>query len=384
MRSMVRRAGWLGGVLLGLTLAACTDEPGLVIPGGDPAPPRDLDGRYYNRAVFLTWELDSGWNEESFRVYGRRAGQSQYLLIAEVTSCSQGICGYTDRNITAGQTYTYYVAAYDSRTGAETSSAYALDVAVPSFTPPPVPTGLDAVAMDGAVYLLWNGNARSADDFAFYRVYIEEGSHDLLLGETDSEGFLDLLVANGSTYTYRVTSVDEHGHESALGTATAATPRPDYHGELIYAFEDVPSQAGFRFVDDEATLPIVQGTASNRHLRLEVDAQGWWLVPAPGVQIHPQGFATTALVCGPGSDRDCVALQQAPTSGYTSQDVGLLPQTSYVIRYPVGQSWRYGVIRVTLQGFDQGNNALMIFDWAHQLQAGNPNLSPVEGLPLAR
>lgn len=380
----MRRVGWVGGAVLGVGLAACTGDSVVLVPGDEPAPPQALDARYYNRAVFLTWELDSGWNQESFRVYGRRAGQSSYLLIAEVTSCQSALCNYTDRNITAGQTYTYYVAAYDSRSGAETSSDYAVDVVVPSFTPPPVPTGLEAVALDAAVYLRWNSNARSAQDFSFYRVYLEGTGGDLLLGETDSEGFLDLLVENGTTYGYRVASVDEYGHESSPGQAATATPRPDYRGEVIYAFEDVPSQAGFRFVDDEATLPIVSGTASNRHVRLEVDAAGWWLVPAAGVQIHPQGFATSALVCGPGADRDCVALEQAPTSGYTTQDVGLLPQTSYAIRYAVGQSWRYGVIRVGLQGFDQQNQALMIFDWAHQLQTGNPNLAPVEGTPRIR
>ena len=36
----------------------------------------------------------------------------------------------------------------------------------------------------------------------------------------------------------------------------------------------------------------------------------------------------------------------------------------------------YGAMRVTLLGFDQDDAAIMIFDWAYQLQAGNPNLAP--------
>ena len=39
----------------------------------------------------------------------------------------------------------------------------------------------------------------------------------------------------------------------------------------------------------------------------------------------------------------------------------------------------YGVIRVTLLGFDQADTPLMIFDWAYQLQPGNPNLAPPRG-----
>jgi hypothetical protein len=34
----------------------------------------------------------------------------------------------------------------------------------------------------------------------------------------------------------------------------------------------------------------------------------------------------------------------------------------------------YGVIRVALLGSDQNGDDLMIFDWAYQLQPGNPAL----------
>ncbi len=36
----------------------------------------------------------------------------------------------------------------------------------------------------------------------------------------------------------------------------------------------------------------------------------------------------------------------------------------------------YGVIRIEMLGFDQDDNALMIFDWAYQLVPNEPNLSP--------
>ena len=35
---------------------------------------------------------------------------------------------------------------------------------------------------------------------------------------------------------------------------------------------------------------------------------------------------------------------------------------------------RYGAVRVTLLGTDQVGAELMIFDWAYQLQTGNPQL----------
>jgi hypothetical protein len=43
----------------------------------------------------------------------------------------------------------------------------------------------------------------------------------------------------------------------------------------------------------------------------------------------------------------------------------------------------YGVIRVETLGYDQNGYALMIFDWAYQLQAGNPSLSPVGHVTFA-
>lgn len=376
MRSPAQRGGLLLAFLMTGVLAGCLGELSSD-PPAPPAAPEGLEARYYNRAVLISWELAPGWDEESFRIYGKRAGQPQYLFLAEVTSCSGGRCSYSDRNIVAGQSYTYYVAAWNSSTGQETASAFAVDVAVPQPVPPPVPAGLKGVALDGAAYVRWSANARDVSDFSFYRLYLSGSGGEVLLGETDSEGFLDLLARNGTTYRYRVSSVDDQGHESAFGTEVAVTPRPDYHSEILYAFEDRPARSGFRFPEEEATVPIVSGLSPSRHVRLEVDADGWWLVPGPGVQLYPEGFETTALVCGPGADADCEALTTAPGSGYVTRDVFLTSQTTYALRYPSGQGFRYGAIRVTMQGFDQGGDALMVFGWVHQLQVGNPNLAPV-------
>jgi hypothetical protein len=65
----------------------------------------------------------------------------------------------------------------------------------------------------------------------------------------------------------------------------------------------------------------------------------------------------------------------APSTGYVSAPVGLAPERSYVLRVQEGNSFRYGVVRVTHVGFaDEG--AFAVFDWAFQLQPGNLNLAP--------
>jgi len=374
---MKRAKFWLLALPLIFALGACNDDDFLVVDDGYPAAPRELAAWYYNRAVHITWELAPGWDEDSFRVFGKRISDSNYYLIAEVTNCSGGLCSYTDVNILPDITYEYYVAAV-SYSGLETPSDWSVEVFVPNPVPPADPGSVEAVALDNAVYLRWSNNARNATDFSFYRVYLlEADGSTFLLGETDSEGFLDLLAVNGSTYSYFTTAVDDQGHESSGSVAASGTPRPDYHGEWIYAYEDVPGSSGFRFGADEMTYPILDGMSPSRHFRMEVDADGWWLVPGPGAEVYDGFWETTALKCGVASDGDCFSLDLAPLTGYTSMDMPLYPQSTYVLRV-MGDDGKlhYGAIRVSLLGYDQNGAAIMIFDWEYQLQAGNPKLSP--------
>lgn len=363
------------GLAFSLAAASGCDEYPFSSSAG-PAPPRSFDAYYYDRAVRLSWELGAGWNGEAFRIWGKRKSDADYFLVAEVTSCSDGVCSYADPNITPEVTYVYYVSAVD-RYGNESASDEAIEVFVPEPTPPPVPDGLDPIPLDGAIYLRWAANSRQAADFSFYRVYLEGGDGStLLLGETDSEGFLDLLVENGNTYGYFVSAVDVDGHESEGSVLAEGTPRPDFHGELLYAFGDRPEASGFRFQETEATSPIVSGSDATRHLRLEFDGDAWWLVPGPGVELSPDAVFTTALRCGPAADEGCVDVRRAPDSGYVSDSVSLLAEYAYVVRVPAdGEGWRYGLIRVTHLGFAQ-DGAVAIFDWAYQLQPGNPSLAP--------
>lgn len=364
-------------ILLALLLVgACEPTDRTMGPVGTPAP-RNLDVYYFEKAVHLTWELDPAWDGETFRVYGKRVSDAEYFLVAEVTSCAGGLCSYVDPNVVAGTTYEYYVAAVDPLNGAETATDVAIEVLVPQPTPPPVPDEMAAIALDGAVFLAWGQQSRAAEDFAFYRVYLEasDGS-SFLLGETDSEGFLDLLAENGTTYGYFVTAVDGQGHESGGSQLAFSTPRPDFHGELLFAFSEVPELSGFRFQETEADNPILPGDDDARDFRLETDEDGWWLVPGPGVQTHQDRVFTTALRCGPAADLGCLDMRMAPATGYTAERIRLVPEYSYVLRVPAGGGeWLYGVVRVAHLGVFEGS-AIAIFDWAFQLQVGNRALTP--------
>jgi hypothetical protein len=367
---------WRGAAALALALVAGGCET--IVDVDVPDEPRDVTASYYAGAVTVSWELGSGWDGESFRVYARRATDGQYRLIAEVTSCTQGLCSYTDTNVEPGRSYDYYVAAVSPRTGDETSSDSAVRVDVPAATPPPVPGGLVVVALDDANYLSWDDNARDANDFSHYRVWLRAADGgSFLLGETDSEGFLDRLAENGLTYSYFVTSMDDGGHESAGTGIGRGTPRPDYTGEWLYDWFDVPSEAGFRFRVSDRDEPVMGGGDPARHFRLETDVNGWWLVPNTNAEFNQDSWATTALKCGPQADADCVDVSQAPTTGYVRQDIEAIPQSTYVLRVrgDDGQN-HYGAIRIVMLGEDQNGDGIMIFDWAYQLQPGNVALAP--------
>ncbi len=365
------------GLALGvLSLTACQEELIFVDdPTGIPAAPRALAASYYAGSVTVTWELAPDWDGEAFRVYSRRTTDNEWFFIAEVTSCSQDFCTYEDINVVAGETYEYQVSAVNEA-GDETNAATTVQVFVPQWVAPPIPDATSVIALDGANYIVWGVASRAAGDFSHYKIYLDDGGTALLLGETDSEGFLDLLAENGSTYGYFVTAVDSDGHESDGSVIGEGTPRPDFAGELLYDFADVPASSGFLFSEDESVVPVVDGSdPAGFDFRLEQDASGWWMVLGDNAAVYQDGFATTALKCGVGADAGCVDVTTAPGSGYVTADMQLLTETSYVLRVVgSGGELHYGIIRVTHLGTDQNGDDLMIFDWAYQLQPNNPDL----------
>ncbi|PSQ85584.1 MAG: cellulose 1,4-beta-cellobiosidase, partial [Bacteroidetes bacterium QS_3_64_15] len=100
-------------------------------------------------------------------------------------------------------------------------------------TPPSAPSALAGTSEDGAVALEWN--APSSGDLDGHRVYRSEssfsnaGAATLIGGDGLVSGatYTDDGAANGTTYFYRVTAVDEAGNEIDLSGAVEKTPFPD-------------------------------------------------------------------------------------------------------------------------------------------------------------
>ncbi|HEX8395573.1 MAG TPA: fibronectin type III domain-containing protein [Longimicrobium sp.] len=373
-----------------LLLAACENDPNVVLVGDKPGEPRDVAARYewvledFTNAgtpvgypvVEVTWQPPSDWNREVFRVYGRTSGSGQYSLIATVTSCTTDGCVYRDRNVQPGVRYDFYVATADESANVETPSEFFETVSVPSAARPAAPVPATPVGLDDALYLQWT--SPSPGSLSHYLVYLSrlDGTDYLYrVGQTDGTGYLDEEAGNGHEYGYRVAAVDTLGHVSNLSTQVTGVPRPDFHGELLYAFGSNAAESGFVFSGSEADNPIVPGSSTAAHFRLESGAGGWRIVPLNGTQVVEYAGRTTALACGPGADAGCRAATVAPTAGYSSAPVPVNSEFSYIFRIPGTGGVRYGVIRVQLLGSDQTGRNLMIFDWAFQTKANEPRLS---------
>jgi hypothetical protein len=371
-----------------VALVACSDSP--TEPGGPtPSAPGGLEARYEwaldgwigvqpagQPTVLVTWAVPTAWQGEPFRVYSRRSTDADYRLAATVTSCSGGFCRYVDADIAAGREYDYYVAVVDERDGREVTTPDAVRVGVPAGARPARPPAPSGVALDDMLYLHWQ-DVDLGGRFWKFLVFQERRDADSVffqVGETDGNGFLDVLAQNGVGYRYSIAVVDIDGHvsdRSPLGDALI--PRPDGAGALVLAHADEASSSGFQFDAATGAGRVVAGGSASAHWRFEADADGWWIRPLGGAAVLDAGF-TTALTCGPGSDPGCQAVHRAPDAGYTTDRVPADLEHTYVIRTGSGASVRYAKIRVQILGYDGQDRRLMIFDWAFQTVPGVPNL----------
>ncbi|HEX5727574.1 MAG TPA: hypothetical protein VFX98_19030 [Longimicrobiaceae bacterium] len=387
----MRTARYAAALAALLATAACGDTVIVDDLGDPPGAPRDLDALYTwvlqgfsgvqavgQPAVDITWLPPTDWNDEVFRVYGKRQSSSVFSLIATVTSCTEAGCAYRDVNVAPNEVYEYYVATTDEADDQETSSDFRVSVRTPSAARPAAPVADSVTALDNALFLRWHDDANGVN-LSRYVVYLTRIGGDTYLyhlGETDGTGFVDTRAENGFTYGYRIAAVDTMGHVSNLSGEILGVPRPDATAELVYAFQDVPAESGFRFQPSEATNPIVAGTSPQAQWRLESDASGWRIVPLNGTQVVEFPGRTTALACGPGADASCRAATRAPAAGYQTGPIAVSPEFSYVFRVlDANSQFHYGVVRVQLLGSDASGNDLMIFDWSYQTAANDPRLS---------
>lgn len=228
----------------------------------------------------------------------------------------------------------------------------------PDHTPPSVPKGLYSITADEAVWLFWEEN--DEDDFWEYWVYRAEEGDEYYerVARTKIAKFHDHPLKNGTTYFYAVSAVDYDGNKSDLSYGTYDTPRPEGFGRIIRDYHRYPKTSGYDFSKER----VVSYDAEGADIYLDYDDYyGIYFLCVTDDTTDIQDFGYT-------DDLDDVNV--SPEKGWSQLGwVEVIPGHSYII-------WtrdnHFAKLRVN--GFIRSYG--IIFDWAYQVDPGNPELAP--------
>jgi hypothetical protein len=221
------------------------------------------------------------------------------------------------------------------------------------ITPPAAPRGVETYAGDGFTEIFWTEN--SERDLAGYNVYVasnRQGSFRLI-GSTRSPSFIDQAVVNGRTYYYGVSAFDFDGNEGVLSVDDlGVTPRPEGYSVALFNYLASPNSAGYDF----STYSVGPYNDKYSDIFFEYSNGVAYMNVWDDSDIQDMGF-TSSLD----------ELRKAPNGGWApTKDVQLIVGHTYVV-----WTWdnHFAKFRVTSLSSQRAT-----FDWAYQLQEGNPFL----------
>ncbi len=159
----------------------------------------------------VTWT----WAESRQHNITADAGQADTFSSANKSS------GTWARTFNTVGRFTYRCTLHSGMSGAV---VVAQPTTTPDTTPPAAPAAPVVTATDGSVTIDWPDS--TAPDLANYVVARRTGSSGswtTVASPADSR-YVDTTVANGTSYSYRVTAVDATGNVSAASSVVTATP----------------------------------------------------------------------------------------------------------------------------------------------------------------
>jgi hypothetical protein len=365
-------------VALGTIIAAC--QTTTAAPGGGTTlpPPQNLSYQLdpsgnpsAPSGMLLLWDDVASSSLAGYRVYSRTSTTGSFGLRGETSSNT-----FHDNGVPELQ---YAVSSMDVN-GSESPLSNA--VTVDQRLQLPAPASISSIALDSAIHLDWADNAFQTDPtrFKWYRVYSASYSLDsnacgnnwALEGTTVSHTFLVAQLANGVPRCFATSAISVEGYESLWSPLWQDTPRPDGRNALVYAFEQQPTQSGFRFWNDLngngypdlGELGLIQDgsrTDIDFYVHLQASDSTLWIVPAfAGDSMHLFGSQPIA---------DLTSIHTAPAGGYTRNMVQAVPGYGYVFQRNEAGAYHYMALRVTAV-----TRQYVIFDWAVQSDPGNPEL----------
>jgi hypothetical protein len=332
-------------------------------PSGDPNTPA---------GILLVWDdLPSAYSSDlaSYGVYSRSSTSGSFQLRGETSSNT-----FHDNGVPQLQ---YAVTAVDVNGD---QSELSTPITVDERLRLQAPDTLGSISLNQAIHLGWADNAAQDATFKWYRVYSASYNLDTgvcgawsLEGETVSNEFLATLLANGAPLCFGVSAISKQGYESLWSPLRQDTPRPDARNVLVYAFEQQPAQAGFRFwndangngVGDPGELGLVQNGT-----RTDID---FWIHQASdsSLWIVPEFAGDSMQLYRTQPIADLTSIDFAPAAGYTRNMYQAVPGYGYVFQRNEAGAYHYAALRVTAV-----SRQYVIFDWSVQTDPGNPELAP--------
>ncbi|MDH4222311.1 MAG: hypothetical protein OEV55_02100 [candidate division Zixibacteria bacterium] len=238
-------------------------------------------------------------------------------------------------------------------------------------TPPCSPKGVYSVTGDGAVYLYWEGS--DEPDLSKYGIYwapetdgiIPEPDGDFtFMTWVNSTSYIDTDVTNGNTYYYVITAVDYSGNESEPSEILYDTPRPEGYNDTLFNLSVNPNHAGL-YLHEELGPVVIAWNHSLCDIFLDKVSGIFYLntTVKDNIPNDIQDFGYTD---------NLDEINVAPTTDIGWSELGyveVILNHTYVI-----WTWdnHYAKLRVTAI-----ENDYIKFEWAYQIDAGNPELKPV-------
>ncbi len=200
-------------------------------PAEDTTPPTTPTGLYVvsKGETFVAIK----WNPSTDEGGSGLAGYEIYRDASKIATVTAATTTYTDDGLNPGTQYVYHVRAFDNA-GNYSYFSDALTVttatAQTDTVPPTTPSNLTATAVDDYnIRLSWTGSTDSGGSglsgYKIYRSDVDNFGRAIAFVDAGETTYTNSNLTPGTTYTYKITAVDNAGNESGFSNeATATTP----------------------------------------------------------------------------------------------------------------------------------------------------------------
>ena len=167
-------------------------------------------------SIVVTWQAAEG--ASAYTIYRKPAGTNSWAIIARNVSGTS----YTDKSVTAGESYTYTVrgVAADGRTMSKGYDAKGVTAKAPAASGVPANVTLTAAKADSAGILVTWEAAANAQTYTVYRKLTGTNSWAIVARSVAGTAWKDINADKGISYTYTVRGVAADGRTMSKGYDT--------------------------------------------------------------------------------------------------------------------------------------------------------------------